>query len=357
MRVTPRASPPLACARRHSAGSALVLALIAMALAGATAALLGEVARIGVERARLDRDGARAWFLAESGVADTVASLPAGRSFTAPLAAPTARGVPAPGSYRADLRDDADDHPNDPTVDVNARVLLRITAAGPGPVRRRLEAVVGRAPDPYLPGAATLAGSVSNLTRDFRLDGRDGAMDTGCSMPGYGHTRAGASVPPGATVPPVHDPGQITGNGESPSIARRRPPDLTPLRTSAGAVHLTPTALPALLGTPTAPQLTVVDGNATADGVVSGAGVLYAAGRLVVSGTLEFAGVVAAADGVEVTATGDLRVCGALWAAGTPAFDARGRGVVHASGDAIAMAARLAPLPARARVVAMRELF
>jgi hypothetical protein len=153
------------------------------------------------------------------------------------------------------------------------------------------------------------------------------------------------------------DPAQIDGVGGPPSITRRNAPDLTPLATGAGAVHVAPAFIPTALGTEATPQLTVVDGDAEVAAASSGAGTLYATGHLRISGRLDFTGVVAAANGVEVTATGELEICGALWAAGAPALDARGVGLVHASGDAIALAARVAPLPARARVLAVRELF
>ncbi|HEY2389416.1 MAG TPA: hypothetical protein VGK30_20875 [Candidatus Binatia bacterium] len=342
---------------RNRRGSALVVAVLALALAGAAAALLAELARSAVVRARVDRDGTRAWFLAEAGLADTLAALAPGTSFTDVLRHGGPSGAPAPGSYLAVLRDDADDHPDDPLTDVNATIVADVTAAGPAPVRRRLEAVLGREPAPYLPGAATLAGSVSNLTGGFRLDGHDGAMNTGCTMLGDFPPRAGAALPPTATAPVPADPAQIDGVGGPPSVVRRNAPDLTPLATSPGAVHVPSSPFPAALGTEAAPQLTVVDGDAEIAAASSGAGTLYATGHLRVSGRLDFTGVVAAAGGVEVTATGELWICGALWAAGAPALDARGTGSVHASGDAIALAARVAPLPARARALAVRELF
>jgi len=337
-------------AARNRRGSALVIAVFALALAGAAAALLAELARASVVRARVDRDGTRAWFLAEAGLADTVAVLPAGTSFTDVLRRGGPSGPPAPGAYLAVLRDDADDHPDDPLTDVNATIVADVTAAGPAPVRRRLEAVLGREPAPYLPAAATLAGGVSNLTSGFRLDGHDGSMGT---FP----PRAGAALPPTATAPVPADPTQIDGAGGPPSIARGTPPDLTLLATSPGAVHVAPASVPTTLGTGATPQLTVVGGDAEVAAASSGAGALYATGHLRISGRLDFTGVVAAAGGVEVTATGELRICGALWAAGAPALDARGTGLVHASGDAITLAARVAPLPARARVLAVRELF
>jgi len=63
-----------------------------------------------------------------------------------------------------------------------------------------------------------------------------------------------------------------------------------------------------------------------------------------------FTGVVAAAGGVRGRNSGQLRVCGALWAR------VRRRSMAAAaawscSTDAIAMAARLTPLPARAQVL------
>jgi hypothetical protein len=331
------------------------MAILTVALAGAAAALLADLARTTITRARVDRDGARAWFLAEAGLADTVAALPPGTTFTDALAHTEGRLLP--GTYRAELRDDADDYPDDPRVDLNARIVASVTAAGPDPVRRRLEAVIGRESTPFFPGAATLAGSVSNLTDDFRLDGHDWSVDTGCMMSGHGIPRAGVALPASAEMPPLADPAQVDGVGGAPSVTRRNAPDLMPLRTSATAVHLAPSPLPAALGTASAPQLSVVDGDVTVDGAIGGAGVLFATGHLRIAGRLDFTGIVAAAGGIEVTAAGELRVCGALWAAGEPALDLRGHGDVRASSDALGMAARVAPLPARARVVAVRELF
>src|SRR5205085_7985860 len=134
--------------------------------------------------------------------------------------------------------------------------------AGSPPVQRRLEAVVGREPAPFFPGAATLAGGVSNLTGDFRLDGHDGAMDTGCTMVGSGRTRAGISLPENAALPALDHPEQVTGAGATPSVTREHPPDLTPLAASAGAVRLAPSTMPVALGTTAAAQITVVDGDA-----------------------------------------------------------------------------------------------
>ena len=339
-------------------GSALVTAIFALALAGAVAALLADLARTTITRARVDRDGVRAWFLAEAGLTDTVAALPPGTTFTDALARTGGGAAPLlPGTYRADLRDDADDHPDDPRTDVNARILAQVTAAGPDPVRRRLEAIIGREPAPFLPGAATLAGSVSNLTGDFRLDGHDWSEDTDCMLSGHGLARAGVALPTVATMPLLADPAQVDGTGGAPSVTRRNAPDLTPLGASTTAVRLASSPLPATLGTVGAPQLSVVDGDAVVDGTIDGAGVLFVAGHLRIGGRLAFSGIVAAAGGIEVTAAGELRVCGALWAAGEPALDLRGYGQVRTSSDAIAAAARVAPLPARARVVAVRELF
>jgi hypothetical protein len=344
--------------RVRDGGSALVAALLAMVLAGGAAVLFAELARTTLVRARVDRDGVTAWYLAETGLAETVARLAAGATFSGDLAAHAGTApAPAAGAYAATFADDHDDTPDNALVDRNQRMLVRIIAAGPAPVQRRLEAVVGREPNPFFPGAATLAGAVSNLTGDFRLDGHDGAMDTGCTMAGSGRTRAGMSLPESTALPALDHPEQVTGAGGTPSVTREHAPDLTPLATSAGAVRLAPSPMPVTLGTTAAPQVTVVDGDAAIDGAVTGAGVLYVSGHVRITGTLDFAGVVAAAGGVEIETTGQLRVCGALWAAGTSALDARGSGVVRASTDAIAMAAHLAPLPARARVLAVRELF
>ena len=344
--------------RGHARGSALVVALFALALAGTMAAVFADLARTTLVRARVDRDGAAAWFLAEAGLADTVGAIAPGGDFTAALAASgSVAGEPAAGEYVAEIVDDRDDAPNDPAVDTNRRVVVHVIAAGQPPVRRRLEAVVVRDPAPFLPGAATLAGGVRDLTGDFHLDGRDSSMETGCTMEGRGPSRAGLSIPPGGDMPTLDHPEHVSGVGPHPSVTRRTPPDLTPLATSPSAVRLSGGVIAGELGTTAAPQLTTVAGDAIVAATASGAGVLYTAGQLQISGTFRFTGVLAAAGGVRVTTTGELHVCGALWAGGEPAFEARGRGAVHASSDAIEWAAHVASLPARARIAAVRELF
>ncbi len=339
-------------------GSALIAAVLMLALAGATAALLAELGRVALGRARVDRDGTRAWFLAEAGLADTIAGLASGTDFTDRLAAPPPPlADPAPWSYLAEFSDDADETPDDPSVDANRQVLLRITASGPPPVRRRLEALVERQDHPFFPGAVTLSGGVMDLTGGISLDGRDSLMGTGCAMGGGRTPRAGLTLPEGASLPAVDHPERITGTGGEPSIERMAAPDLSGLGADASATRIPAGALPGTLGNIDAPQFTVVEGDAVVDATTTGAGVLYATGKLSVQGALAFTGVVAAAGGVELLSASDLTICGALWAAGEPAFDARGGGAVHWSSDAARWAAGIAPLPARARVVAVRELF
>jgi hypothetical protein len=135
------------------------------------------------------------------------------------------------------------------------------------------------------------------------------------------------------------------------------PPDLTPLADAAGATPHPAGNLAGTLGTTAAPRFTVVHGDAEVTTVASGAGVLYVTGRLAIRGRLEFTGVVAAAAGVDVAASGHLAVCGAVWAGGVPALAVRGQGAVRSSAAAITAASRVAPLPARAAVIAARELF
>ena len=345
-------------ARGRPQGSALVVALMTLALAGTAAAALAELGRMALVRTRLDRDGVRSWFIAEAGLADTVAAIAPGADFTehlTPLA--PAPPDPVPWTYVADLRDDADESPNNPAVDSNRRVLLRITASGPPPVRRRLEAVVGRALDPLFPAAATLAGGVRELTGDLLLDGRDAAMSSTCTMGASGRAKAGLALPEGAALPAIDHPERITGVGAQPSIARVPAPDLGTLADDRGATHRPAGPLAGGLGSTAAPQFTVVDGDASVDSAMTGGGVLYVAGRLRVGGTFAFTGVLAVAGGVELTDAGTLFVCGALWAGGEPALDARGRGAIRTSNDAIRWAAGVAPLPAHARVIAVRELF
>ena len=344
--------------RRARAGSAALAALFTLLLAGVVAAALAEGGRLALVRARIDRDGLRAWFLAEAGLADTVAALAPGSDFTEALAASSAPPAEegAPWTYAAGFLDDGDESPDDPERDANGMVWLRISAFGPPPVRRRLEALVARDLDGLFPGAATLAGGVTELTEGFALDGRDFLAESACTMGADGQIRAGLALPEGSALPAIGRPEQIAGRGDLPSIAAVTPPDLTPLGARPEATRRPAGGLPPVLGGPATPAFTVVDGNAIADGTTTGEGVLYVSGRLEVAGTLAFTGVLAAAGGVLVTSTGNLLVCGALWAAGDPALEAHGAGYVRASAGALRAAARVAPLPARARVIATAEI-
>lgn len=182
-------------------------------------------------------------------------------------------------------------------------------------------------------------------------------METGCTMAGSETPRAGLTLPEGASLPALDHPERITGTGGEPSIERVAAPDLTALGADARATRIPAGALPSTLGSVAAPQFTVVEGDAVVDGTTTGGGVLYATGRLRIDGALGFTGVVAAAGGIELAEAGDLAICGALWAAGEPALDARGGGAVRWSSDAARWAASVAPLPARARVMAVRESF
>jgi hypothetical protein len=338
-------------------GSALVIAILLVALASVLATALAELGRLAVGRARLDRDGVRAWFIAEAGLTDTVAAMPAGYTFTAALRAEPAPPSPAgpPWSYAVGFLDDGDDRPDDATTDVNARVILRVNAFGSAPIRRRLEAVLGRKPDPLLPGALTLAGGVTALTAEFLLDGRDFDMSSGCTLTSRGAARAGLSLPDGAGLPMLVSPDQVLGRAGAPSVERGPAPAFTEVAAARGATHRPAGPLAPTLGDATTPRFTIVDGDAAADAVTSGAGTLYVAGRLRVTGRLDFRGMIAAAGGIELAPGGTLRVCGGAWAASPNALDARGTGFVRASAEALRLAATLAPLPAPAHVIAIRE--
>jgi hypothetical protein len=343
--------------RAAERGSALVVAILVLALAGVLATALAELGRRALVRARLDRDGVRAAYLAEGGLAETVAGLPAGWRFDAALADQPA-ALPAAGdpwTFAAGFLDDADDAPRDDTSDRNARVTLRVAAFGPAPIRRRLEAVIGRAPDPLVPGALTLDGNLEGLTPDFLLDGRDFDMSSGCTLAADGAPRAGLALPDGLGLPVLASPAQVQGRGSVPSIVREEAPSFDEVADGEHADVVAAGALPAVLGDVATPAFVRVDGDAVVDADTTGAGTLFVAGRLRVTGRLAYRGLVAAADGIAVDPGATLEICGGAWAAGEPAFDARGTGFVRASRAALRLAATVAPLPAPARVIAVRE--
>ena len=346
-------------ALRNRDGSALVVAILLVALAGVLATSLAELGRLALGRARQARDGVRAWLVAEAGLAETVATLPPAHAFTTALhehpAAPAAAG--GAWTYAIGFADDADESPADRMTDRNARVTLRVHAFGPAPVRRRLEAILGRKIDPEAPAALTLAGQARTLTAEFLLDGRDFDMSSRCTATSLEAPRAGLALPDGAGLPLLGDPNQIRGLSDVPSILRDPGPDMSEIATTSAGTHVAPGPLAAALGDDAAPRFTVIDGDALANATTTGTGALYVRGRLTVTGRLAFTGMVAAGGGIEVAPGASLEVCGGAWAGGDPALDARGAGFVRASAAALRLAAALAPLPAPARIVAVRETY
>ena len=358
-RERPRARRRPAGEPMTAKGSALVVAILLIALAGVLTTTLTDLGRLALRRARLDRDGVRAWFVAEAGLAETAATLPAGHAFTDALRAAPAPPAPAgaPWTYALGFLDDGDEHPNDATTDVNARVILRVNAFGPGarpapsrgrprppcrPAPARGPHVGRRRPDPD----CRFSAGWPRLRHEQRLHDR-----------GSGRIPAPACrsrTEPGC--PCSRAPSRSSAAATSPSIERHAAPVLRRGRERRGTRAIwRPGSLAPSLGTVASPRFVVVDGDAVADAATSGAGALFVAGRLRVSGRLAFTGSLAAAGGIEVAPGASLEVCGGVFAAGPSAFDARGTGFVRASSTALRMAATLAPLPARARVLAVRE--
>lgn len=343
--------------RETERGSALVVAILMLALAGVVATTLAELGRRTLVRARLDRDGTRAGYVAEGGIAETVARMPAGWSFTEILrdgpAHPAATGDP--WTYTVGFADDADETPRDDTSDRNARVILRVSAFGPAPIRRRFEAVIGREADPTVPGALTLEGNLAGLTPEFLLDGRDFDMSSGCTLVADGAPRPGLVLSDGFGLPVLASPEQVRGSGTAPSVARDDAPSFAEVADAEHAEEVGAGSLATTLGDGATPRFVRVDGDALVEGDTTGAGTLWVAGRLRVTGRLAYRGLVGAANGIEVAPGASLEICGGTWAAGTPAFDAHGAGFVRASRAALRLAATVAPLPAAARVLAVRE--
>src|SRR5262249_33989672 len=145
------------------------------------------------------------------------------------------------------------------------------------------------------------------------------------------NARDGLRLPNGTPLPPLARPEQILGRDGPPSVSWGDAPNLTPLASAPGAQRFPAGALPVNAGTAAAPRFTVVDGDALVDGATTGRGVLYVTGRLRITGRFDFTGVVAAANGVEITGTGTMTICGALWATGAPALDVTGAGNIRAS--------------------------
>lgn len=338
-------------------GSALTATLAATAVLLPLAALAALLARTNFYVQQNTRAQAEAFYTADAGAEHALAEMPPAATFGDLLNGPDRiHGTGDDGVFP--FREATTGYfPAEPLryqvrIEQVNNTLLRVTSTADG--RRNahavIEVLVGRDPAPFVPGAIYAPGGVVlSVGSDTLVSGFDHATGDAPDHPtGGGSPLPALGIAEGDAGGPVHaqlvssEPDRLVGKGDRPSVADVEPIALDELieqlAATAGTIRLSGNSLVAgsQLGTPSAPQITVVLDPTEITGPVSGAGVLIAMGELRISGSLDFEGLVFIRSALNVSETGSVRVTGSLWVDGYSA-DVRlsGRGAVVYSRDAM----------------------
>ncbi len=351
-------------------GTALVgaVAIAALVLGLAATGLLA--ARDDLLFARNLRDGTATYFQTRGVAVRVVAALPAGYGFDALLrgadgirgtdddgTVPDAVGSSSCTAHAGRVVANAVDPETQPLADGNQRVLLHAACSGPGGARRSIEAVVTRAPQPFVPGALYLERADVEATAPVVLDGGDHTAGDAPGRPS-GPLAGLPAAAGGGLEAAVPLPGDVTdGRGLAVAVepAGRIDAGAFAMRLLASGTPLTAELSPAALASP----VVHVPGSARVVVASVGRGLLAVDGALRVDAPLEFAGVVVVGGVIEIAATGSLAVRGWLWVRGAgpgPAIRAAGPLVVRFGSDAVADADARMRLPRHATLDGEREL-
>jgi hypothetical protein len=342
--------------RGHERGSALTATLAATAVLLPLAAFAALLARVNFYVQENTRAQAEVFYVAESGAEHALAELPPAATLDDLLAGPD--GLTGTGDDGA--------FPFRSTIDLlrgplryTARVervtdtLVRLTSTADGRRNARavVEVLIGRDPAPFVPAALYAVNEVSLRVSDDTLvsgfdhapgDAPDRPTGSGAAIPAVG---VGAEDGAGGVRAQLTagERERLVGKGENPSVSgvESIAIDLLieQLAATGNAVRISGNALPAgaQLGTPAAPQITVLLDTMEIPGAVTGAGVLIAHGELHVTGSLAFEGLILTRGGVVVSEVGSLDVTGSLWAANARAdISLGGHGAIVYGRDAMA---------------------
>jgi len=282
------------------------------------------------------RGEVEAFYVAEAGLEHAVAEIPAGQSFDSILAGPDrvagtdddgvfpfAEGSPAEFPY-APFRYDVHAASAD-----NAMIRILSQGTGRNGATKTVAALVARAPLVFTPAALYAQADVTALDlgdAGFLLSGFDHQLTDAAGQP------SGFAAPlPALGTPQVDAEAalrqrlsagaalDLVGAGGTPSIAAVAALDLqTYLAALLGRPeHVTLSAVTpngaVVLGTPDAPQLSIVAGDCDVAGRLSGNGILAVEGTLHVTGSLDFRGLLLALGGVVFESGSEATITGAFW--------------------------------------------
>jgi hypothetical protein len=345
-----------------------------VATLGATAiALVLAVAGLGIARSDLVqfanlRDGTATYFRTHGALVEATGGLPAGHEFDPVLRGRDGiAGTADDGSLvesvvwpdcTATALDDVLDGDPLPFVDDNQRIHVLAECSGNRGARRRVEGILGRTHEPFVPAALYVGRPVVEAGAPVTLDGADHLPGDPPGHASGGHEAVAAAASPGLDGPlplplPVGDPRRTpVALAPAPAIdadafsrrARTQAPSLTAVLPAG--------ALPLGFGHTTS--------HAHARAATRGSGLLVVDGDLRIDASVEYDGVLVVRGTLRIGAGGALAVRGWLWVQGQgagPAIRAEGPLSVVYSHEAIREADALLPLPRRALLLSEREVF
>jgi hypothetical protein len=336
-----------------SRGSALIMAIVVLALLTSLGAALLFVAEGEMKTSQVDLRSKRSFYLAEAGLEDaretlrvlnlSGASAAARASFADELAGAagangaldldpaalravfdaggeptgfTGYGDDVPlksltpfgeGRYIAFLTNDAIDGRTS-LADTNDRVVITAAAAGPRHSQEVVQAIVERSSFPALPATITMIGPAADFdggnSNAKKYTGNDCAGGVpGLSVPVVGVVGAGseASAEAGVHKPKTYTQGSETGVDTVDNIAATIDPSWTDceflhdlarqVRAAADVVGTSSTPN-GDLGTSVAPRIVYIEGDYTVGGGTLGAGLLWVTGTLTFSGNAGWTGTI-----------------------------------------------------------------
>ncbi len=312
-------------------GSALMATLAATAVLLPLAAFVVMLTRLDFYVHDNTRAQTEAFYVAEAGLEHALTDLSRAESASSLLAGPDGMAGSADDGVFAFREGAPGFFPHEPLryevrVATGSGGLVRLTSTGTGSrnAHATVEVLLARDASPYAPATLYAPGIHAISLGDFQVNGFDhsGVAGTAVDLPALGvdDETTAAAVRSDLSAETA---GQLLGDGGSPSIAEVDSIDLPALMQTLNgdghAIRVDTATLPspAQLGTPDAPQLTILIGDPTLTGTVVGAGVLVAPNGLKVEGSLTFKGLVLVGGDATFDADSTTAIDGALWADGT----------------------------------------
>ena len=343
-------------------GTALLSVLMMLSLLLPLAAHVVLQAQLDLLMARNFQDHTDAFYLAEAGLEQALATL----GTTATMA----RLLQGPDGV-ANTKDDGElglapalsglDDKRGYAVRVmpSAAGRFEIVSSGRGRqgAQRAVAAVIELGEAPYTPAAFYFGGEAAQLVFDaahlqvWSPATTDSAVDR--PPPALAVTRTDIAEPAQRQHPGL----PITTAAPRDASALRSAIDALLQQTAAR--HLPAGPGPTQLGTAAAPQLTIADGDLTISTATAGSGILLVRGALSITTSLRFDGLLIVLGDCALNPAAELNLSGALWQPSPHAVaQLNGRGVIEYNRDGLAQADAAAPgiLPHALRVLGRREV-